>query len=91
MKKVFIVLMILIVPLMFFLEIWGVFSNQKIMRDIEQLEKEQDEWLEKNKKLIAAIAVYSSPSRIHQVIKKDLDLEKIDPENIMEIVVTNNE
>jgi cell division protein FtsL len=91
MKKILVIFLILVVPLMFFLEIWGVYSHQKITMDIEELEKEQDEWLEKNKKLVAAIAVYSSPARIDKVVKEDLDLEKIEPEHIMEIVVTHSD
>ena len=91
MKKILVVFLTLIVPLMFFLEVWGVFSHQKKTQDIEKLEIDQNEWLEKNKKLIAAIAVYSSPARIEKVVKEDLHLEKIDPHNIMEIILTNDE
>ena len=90
MKKIVIIFLTLLVPLMFFLEVWGVFLNQKISGDIERLEKEQNEWLEKNKKLIAAIAVYSSPERVEKVVKEELDLKKIDPQNILEIILNNS-
>ncbi|MBN2439869.1 MAG: cell division protein FtsL [Spirochaetales bacterium] len=90
MKKIIIIFLTLIVPLMFFLEVWGVFSNQKIVDDIDRLETEQNEWLEKNKKLIAAIAVYSSPERIEKVVRENLDLIKIEPHRMTEIILMRN-
>lgn len=88
MKRLIIIFLTCIVPLMLFLEVWGVFLNQKLSVDLSELEKQQNEWLEKNKKLIAAIAVYSSPERVEKVVNEDLDLEKIDPDNIMKIILS---
>jgi cell division protein FtsL len=76
---------------MLFFEVWGVFLNQKLSTDISELEMEQNEWLEKNKKLIAAIAVYSSPERVEKVAHEDLDLQKGDPDMMMELLLTGNE
>jgi cell division protein FtsL len=90
MKKLIIILLTCIVPLMLFLEVWGVFLNQKLSTDVSELEKEQNEWLEKNKRLIAAIAVYSSPERLEKVVNEELDLQKIDPDSIMKIILTNS-
>lgn len=91
MKKLIIIFLTLIVPLMIFLEVWGVFLNQKISNDIVKLEREQNEWLEENKKLIAAIAVYSSPERVEKIVKEELDLKKIKPGNIMEIILNSHD
>lgn len=89
MKKVIIIILTCIVPLMLFFEVWGVFLNQKLSIDLHELEEEQNEWLEKNKKLIAVIAVYSSPERVEKVVHEDLDLKMIDPDNIMKIILNN--
>ncbi|MBN2532452.1 MAG: cell division protein FtsL [Spirochaetales bacterium] len=90
MKKLIIIILTCIVPLMLFLEVWGVFLNQKLSIDIKELEEEQNEWLEENKKLITAIAVYSSPERVEKVVNEELDLKKIDPGNIMKIILVGS-
>jgi cell division protein FtsL len=90
MKKVIIIILTCILPLMLFFEVWGVFLNQQLSGEINALENEQNEWLEKNKKLVAAIAVYSSPERVEKVVREDLDLEKSDPGAIMNIIVTGD-
>jgi cell division protein FtsB len=88
MKKIWIFSLALLLPTILFLEVWGVFRYNKVNEQIDQLEKEQNEWLERNKKLIAAIAVYSSPERIDKIVKEELDLDKLDTERIVNIVLT---
>jgi cell division protein FtsB len=88
MKKIWIFSLALLLPTILFLEVWGVFRYNKVNEQIDQLEKEQNEWLERNKKLIAAIAVYSSPERIDKIVKEELDLDKLDPDRIVNILLT---
>jgi cell division protein FtsL len=88
MKKVWIFSLALLLPTILFLEVWSVFRYNKVNDQIDQLEKEQNEWLERNKKLIAAIAVYSSPERIEKIVEEELDLDKIDPVRIVNIILT---
>ena len=91
MKKMIIILLTVIVPLMFFLEVWGVFYVQRVTENIEKLESTQNEWLDKNKKLIAAIAVYSSPDRVEKLAKGELGLMKISPDKILKIILSDGE
>ncbi|MBN1698364.1 MAG: cell division protein FtsL [Spirochaetales bacterium] len=88
MKKVWIFVLALLLPTILFLEVWGVFRYNKVNRRIDMLEQEQTEWLEKNKRLIAAIAVYSSPERIEKIVEDELDLDKIDPQKTITIVLS---
>jgi len=89
MKKMIIIILTIIVPLMFFLEIWGVFYVQRVTDNIGKLETTQNEWLDKNKKLIAAIAVYSSPERVEKLAKDELGLMKISPDKILKIILSD--
>ena len=58
----------------------------KLQNEIEELETEQKEWIEKNKKLIASIEVLRTPKRIEKIAQDDLGLEKIDKERIRKVV-----
>ena len=90
MKKILILILTLLVPFLLFFEVWGVFTNQQIQKEIDRLEVEQGEWLEKNKKLIAAIAVYSSPERVEMLVEKELDLKKPEPEDFLAILSSHD-
>jgi cell division protein FtsL len=54
-------------------------------RELERLETVQEDWVESNKRLIAVIAVLSSPERIEHVARTDLRLSKIAPEAVLQI------
>jgi cell division protein FtsL len=45
--------------------------------------------LESNQKLIAGIAVLSSPQRIEQIARTDLGLKKKPPEQVLQIHIEN--
>ena len=68
-----------------FMNIWQSFRFNQVVRSIVQLEKEQKEMLELNKRLIAGTAVLSSPGRIDQIAKDELGLEKRKPSDIIQI------
>jgi hypothetical protein len=53
-KSPFIIITALAFLSLFFLNSWQGFRYQELKRDVEELEAEQQEWLEKNKKAIAA-------------------------------------
>ncbi|MBN1409900.1 MAG: cell division protein FtsL [Spirochaetales bacterium] len=84
-KKLALGLMALALPFFFFLEVWSVYSYNKLADDIQSLEKTQDEWLEANNKVITGIELFSSPSRIEKIAREQLHLEKIEPSQIMKI------
>ena len=73
-KKVFITISIIIIPVLLFLNTWQGFKYERIGVEIRSLEHEQKEWFEENKKMLAAISVFSSPSRVRQIIEEKSDL-----------------
>ncbi len=59
-----------------FLNTWQGYRFESLKRDVQGMEAEQRDWLEQNKKLVAAVAVLSSPERIQRIAEKDLALRK---------------
>jgi cell division protein FtsL len=56
-----------------------------LQREVRGLEVIQEEWIESNKRLIAGIALYSSPNRIEHIAVEELGLTKKQPEEIVQI------
>jgi cell division protein FtsL len=56
-----------------------------LQREVRGLEVIQEEWIESNKRLIAGIALYSSPNRIEHIAAEELGLTKKQPEEIVQI------
>jgi cell division protein FtsL len=54
-------------------------------REVRRLEISQEEWVENNKRLIAGIAVLSSPERIENIARNELGLTKKRPEEVLQI------
>jgi cell division protein FtsL len=50
----------------------------------------QEEWIERNKRLIADIGLYSSAERIEQIAVEELRLTKKQPEDILQIRIENS-
>ncbi len=65
----------LTLPVFVFLNVLQVFHHRQVRSEIASLETEQLEWLEKNKRVLAGIAVLSSPERIDN-LARDLGLQK---------------
>ena len=79
------VLMILASLSVVFLNTWQGFRYQEQERGVRKLEQEQQNWLEKNKKVIAALAVLSSPERIRTLAEGSLELKPLAAEDLIEI------
>jgi hypothetical protein len=79
------ILMILVFLSLFFINAWQGFRYQELERGISGLEQEQKNWLEKNKKVIAALAVLSSPERIRALAENSLGLKPLRAEDLTEI------
>jgi cell division protein FtsL len=60
-----------------FLNTWQGYRFQALKRNVQELEAEQRDWLEQNKKLVAAVAVLSSPERIQRLAERELGLKKL--------------
>jgi hypothetical protein len=61
-----------------FLNTWQGYRFEHLKREAQQLEAEQRDWLEQNKKLVAALAVLSSPQRIERIAVGELGLKKLE-------------
>ena len=70
-----------------FLNTWEGYRFERLRRDVQQLEAEQRDWLEQNKKLVAALAVLGSPQRIDRLAGGELGLRKAERSSLTTVVV----
>jgi cell division protein FtsL len=81
----------LTIPVMLALVSWQ--SNRYL--DLEQktaaLEREQEKWVESNNRLIAVIAMLSSSERIEHIARDQLGLNRVKPEDVLQIKITEGE
>ena len=78
-------------PLLLALITWQSNRYQDLERELSRLEQTQGEWIESNKKLIAGITEYSSPYRIEYIAENQLDLQKIRPENLLQVKIVGGD
>jgi cell division protein FtsL len=76
------------IPLFLGLLVWQSNRYQNLSRELIRLEQSQIEWVESNKRLIAGISEYSSPDRIENLAKTELNLQKIQPEYFLQVRIT---
>ena len=86
-RSPFLVLLVLAFLGLFFLNTWQGFRYRELERDVEILELEQKNWLEDNKKAIAALAILSSPQRVRTLAVDKLGLKPLQAEDVLEIAV----
>jgi cell division protein FtsL len=84
-RSLLIYFFVLTVPLLLALSAWQAERFAELQKDVKKLEASQEEWLESNKRLIAGIAVLSSPERIEHIASNELQFEKIQPESVLQI------
>jgi len=87
MRKKIVFLLLCTVPALVFLNIWEVFRFEDLKKSVAVLEQQQKEWLEKNKRIIAGIAVLSSPARIDMLAREELELQKLESGKLIRIEV----
>jgi cell division protein FtsL len=85
MRRLFFYLMVLTIPLFLGLAAWQSSRYTGLEQEISRLEDAQAEWIESNKRLIAGIAVLSSSERIEFIAQNELGLDKIPPEDVLQI------
>ena len=84
-----VIFMILVsVPALVFLNLWQVFNYGALQAQVNALEKEQRDWLELNKRMVANLAIYSSPARLEKLAREELDLIKNNGEKNIRILLT---
>jgi cell division protein FtsL len=86
-KKLVMIIAACTVPAFFFLQVLTAYHFQSLEREVRTLEKEQKDWFEKNKKIIAGISVLRTPERIEKIAQDELGLEQIDSSRIKRLVV----
>jgi cell division protein FtsL len=91
MRRIFFYVMVLTMPLFLGLVAWQASRYVSLEREISRLEDAQAEWLESNKRLIAGIAVLSSSERIEFIARRELGLDKIPPEDVLQIRIEGGE
>lgn len=85
-KAAIIVAFVLLLGGFFFLNTWQGYRYEKLRRDVQNMEEEQRDWLEQNKKLVAALAVLSSPERIEKLAERELGLVRLDSSRVTTVV-----
>lgn len=86
-KSPFFVFIVLAFIALFFLNTWQGLLYEQLKRDAGKLELEQRDWLEKNKKVIAALAVLSSPGRVESLALNKLGLKRLSASDLIKLEV----
>lgn len=85
MNKIVLVVLACTIPAFFFMQVLQAYQYNSLEKDIQLLEEQQKDWIEKNKKLIAGISLLSTPERIDTIARTELDLQKIDSTDIIRL------
>ncbi|MDR2133992.1 MAG: septum formation initiator family protein [Treponema sp.] len=86
-RYLFLYFMVLTIPLFLGFNAWQSNRYIGLQREIKRLEEAQAEWVESNRRLIAGIAVLSSPERIEHIARQDLGLSKKKPEDVLQVKI----
>lgn len=76
MKRTLRLLVIMTIPAFVFVNIYQTYRYQTVGQSVALLERHEKSWLEQNKRIIAGIAVLSSPARIDQIAAGKLGLKQ---------------
>lgn len=87
MKKGFLFLLLASIPLLLFAGVWQVYSFQRLETEVSDLEAQQNGWFEENKRKIIGIEYLSSPRRLDQIAREELELEKPESKDVIRVVV----
>ena len=60
-------------------------SYQDVERAVAEQEKQQDVWLEKNRKLLAGVTVLASPQRIESLAEADPSLKQVGADHTVKV------
>ena len=84
-KNTIAVLLVLMIPFFLFFAVWQGMEYSSLEAEVKQLEKEQYEVIEMNRRFISGITVLSSPGRIEKLAVEDLGMRKAEAGEIMRI------
>lgn len=77
--------LVLSIPLFLGLVVRQSIRFNGLTEEVRRMERVQEERVENNKRLIAGIAVLSSPERIEAISRNELGLVKKTPEDVLQI------
>lgn len=75
-RKVLNFSLLVLFPVLLCLNVWQSFRYQQLESDLVSLQKQQLDLVEKNKRALAAVAVFSSPLRVGLLAEESDDLVK---------------
>jgi len=88
-KRVLAVFAVLTVPLLLLATVRQTARFQTLRAEALRLEALQKDWIEQNRKLLAAISVLSARSRVDEAARESLGLVPVRPEGILRIEIQN--
>ena len=91
MKRLLLLLVAISVPVLFFVSVYQVYRYNQLHREVREIQLEQKELYEKNKRMIANIAILSSPERIEKLAKEELGLERVPEHRMLQIRLPKRE
>ena len=85
MKKILLLILAVSIPFLLSFKVWQAFRYAKLKDEVLGLEREQTDWLEKNKKVIASLALWGSPERIEKLASETLRLKRLEQARTLKI------
>ncbi len=90
-KRLLVFLCVIAIPIALFFNVWQSYRYSELQREVEQLETAQREAFERNKRLIAGIAVLRSPARVARIAEEHLGLSREFPDRFVNVEVVRGE
>lgn len=85
MKNIVLALIFLSVPVLMMVQMLQSFHYSMALEEMDSYKALQEDRLQENKRLLAGIALLSSPERVYNISKKELGLSIPEPENILHV------
>ena len=75
----------LTIPLFLGVTAWQSARYSDLEKQTKKLEIDQENWVERNKHLIADIAILTTSEKVERIAVEDMGLSKIQPENVLQV------
>ena len=83
MNKILLLAAVVVIPVLFFVNVWQSFRYSSLKREITRLESVQQDILERKKRSIAGISILEAPERIEKLSRDVLRLERPSPKDFI--------
>jgi hypothetical protein len=90
-RRLLLLVLVLTVPVLLSLETWQAFRYRKLQQEVRELEEQQREWIETNKKVLANISLFRSPDRIEKLALEELGLTELEAERLLRIEIAGED